>query len=178
MNRHKTVAVLLVLAAAATASDAAAQRRPEYQPMPHVCTFDECAMRIRAPTLQTPSMLVRGLENIPVVQLGLLEPAVAPFLQLSDSAVAQAEIYDLLSDRGSIITIGGTAIAIVAPLVFRGAMQKIGFTAAGIGLTIYGGTLSNRANDNLSRALWWYNRELALRAPPTGPPPDLLPDRQ
>lgn len=170
MNRLHAVAVagLLLLG---SASAAAAQQRPEYRPFPEVCTFDECSLRIQAPSLRTPRMLVRGTENVPVVPLGLLEPAIAPFVQLSDSAVAQAEIYDLLSDRGSIVTIAGTVVAFAAPIIFRGAMQKIGFTAVGIGLTVYGGTLTNRADDNLSRAIWWYNRELAARAPP-GQRPD------
>jgi hypothetical protein len=165
MNRIITALLTWTLAAAAAPAQAAAQR-PDYQPMPDTCTFDACAMRIQAPTLRTPRMLVRGIDDVPVVSLGLLEPAIAPFLQLSDSAVVQADIYDLLSDRGSFITIGGTVLSIAGPILFRGTMQKIGFTAVGIGLTVYGGVLTNRAGDNLSRALWWYNRELAARAPP------------
>jgi hypothetical protein len=166
MNRNRIVALCCVLAATIGATQAQAQRRPEFRPIPDSCTYDECALRVQAPALGTPKMIVRGTENVPVVPLGLLEPAIAPFLQLSDSAVVQAEVYDVLYDRGSFITIGGTVLAIAAPVIFRGAMQKIGFTAAGIGLTVYGGVLTNRAEDNLSRALWWYNRELAIRAPP------------
>jgi hypothetical protein len=125
------------------------------------CTYDTCALRVQAPTLTGPRMLVRGAQGTEVVRLGLLEPAIAPFVTLSDSAVAHAHLYDTLYDRGSILNIAGTVIAIASPILLRGAMQKIAFTGAGIGLTVYGGVLVNQANDALSRSLWWYNRELA-----------------
>jgi hypothetical protein len=125
------------------------------------CTWDECALRIKAPTLTTPAMLVRGMDAEEVVRLGLLEPAIAPFVQLSDSAVAHARVYDVLFDRGSIVSLSGTVIAVAAPILFRGTMQKIAWTGVGIGLSVYGGYLTNRANDELEQAIWWYNRELA-----------------
>lgn len=125
------------------------------------CTYDTCALRIQPPTLTTPLMLVRGAEGEEVIRLGLLEPEVAPFVALSDSAVAYARIYDVQYDRGYIINMAGTVIAIGAPILLQGTMQKLAFTGAGVGLSFYGGVLMNRANDALNRALWWYNRELA-----------------
>jgi hypothetical protein len=160
MNRFATRARLLAalltggLLPAALAPAAAAQDTPA------PCTYDTCALRIQAPTLTTPLLLVRGSEDVEVVRLGLLEPAIAPFVAISDSAAAHARVYDVLYDRGSILNITGTVLAIAAPVFMRGAMQKIAFTGVGIGLTVYGGVLTNRANDALARAIWWYNREL------------------
>jgi hypothetical protein len=134
---------------------AAAQERP--------CTWDTCSLRIQAPTLTTPTRLVRGIDNEEVVKLGLLEPAVAPWVALSDSAVAYARVYDVQFDRGSLISLAGTIIAIGAPIIMDGTMQKIAFTGVGIGFSVVGGIITNRANEALSKAVWWYNRELALQ---------------
>jgi hypothetical protein len=151
MRKFILAAILSVLALPAPA---AAQARVP-------CTWDACALRIQPPTLTTPLMLVRGAAGEEVIRLGLLEPEVAPWVALSDSAVAHARIYDVLYDRGSMLNIAGTVVAMAAPILMRGTMQKIAFTGAGIGLTIYGGVLVNQANDSLHRAVWWYNRELA-----------------
>lgn len=148
-----SLAALLLLAA-----PAAAQQPPA--PFPERCTYDACALRIQAPTLTSARKLVRGAESTEVVQLGLLQPAIAPFVQLSDSAVVHASSYDELSDRGAIISLAGTAITIIAPIVMRGTMQKIAFTGVGIGVSVIGGAISNRAEEALSRAMWHYNREL------------------
>lgn len=134
------------------------------QQAPANCSYDTCALRIRAPTMTTPRMLVRGQEGDEVVRLGLMEPAIAPFVQLSDSAAFHARTYDVLYDRGSLITIVGTVLAVGSPIVFGGTMQKIGFTMAGVGISIYGSIVTNQANEALSSAVWWYNRELP-RAP-------------
>jgi hypothetical protein len=155
-NPFRALPALLVAAAVALfAQPASAQQAAR------ACPWDECALRIKAPTLTTPAMLVRGMDAEEVVRLGLLEPAIAPFVQLSDSAVAHARVYDVLFDRGSIVSLSGTVIAIAAPILFRGTMQKIAWTGVGIGLSVYGGYLTNRANDELEQAIWWYNRELA-----------------
>jgi hypothetical protein len=143
--------VILLLLVTARAGPASAQT---------ACTWDSCALRVQPPTLTTPLMLVRGSQDQEVVRLGLLEPAIAPFVALSDSAVAHARIYDVLYDRGSLLNIAGTVVSIGAPILLRGAMQKIAFTGAGIGMTVYGNMLTNQANDSLNRAIWWYNREL------------------
>jgi hypothetical protein len=153
MHRHSLILVLGVILSLCPATRAAVHAQTP-------CTYDSCALRIQAPTLTTPLMLVRGHDSVEVVRLGLLEPAIAPFVTLSDSAVAHARVYDVLYDRGTVLNIAGTVVAIGAPLLLRGAMQKIAFTGAGIGLTVYGGVLVNQANDALNRAVWWYNREL------------------
>jgi hypothetical protein len=150
-TRRRLTFLAVILMAAGAAPLAAQQQR---------CTYDRCALRVQAPTLTTPAALVRGVQSEEIVRLGLLEPAIAPWVTLSDSAVAHARVYDLLYDRGSMINIAGTVVAIAAPVLLRGTMQKIAFTGVGVGMTVYGGMLVNQANDALHRAVWWYNREL------------------
>jgi hypothetical protein len=152
--RSAALTCAVLSAAALLPQHAAAQQA-------RACTWDECALRVKAPTLTTPAMLVRGVNDEEVVRLGMLEPAIAPFVQLSDSAVAHARVYDVLFDRGSMISIAGTVVAIAAPILLRSTMQKIAWTGVGIGLSVYGGYLTNRATDELNQAVWWYNRELA-----------------
>jgi hypothetical protein len=154
---HRRPRAVLALAALALLLPAAPLHAQAAQ---QPCTYDTCALRVQAPTLTTPQKLVRGADGVEVVKLGLLEPAVAPWLSVSDSAVAHARIYDVLYDRGSIVSMTGTVIAIGAPILLRGTMQKIAFTGVGVGLSMYGGTLVNQANDALAQAIWWYNREL------------------
>jgi hypothetical protein len=150
--RHFAMLCVAVLLAAIPGTARAQQARS--------CNWDECALRIKAPTLSTPATLVRGREAVEVVRLGLFEPAVAPFVTLSDSAVAHAQVYDVMFDRGSMISLAGTAIAIAAPILFRSTMKKIAWTGVGLGVSFYGGYVTNRANEALSEAIWWYNREL------------------
>lgn len=124
------------------------------------CSYDECALRIKPATFTKPEALVSGQRDSVLVQLGLFKPAVTSFMVRSDSAVVYSRIYDRLYDTAGVITIVGTALTIGAPIIFEGTLRKIGWTAIGIGVSIYGGVLTNRANNALSQAIWWHNREL------------------
>lgn len=148
--------ILLLLALLLWPRPASAQAQA-----PQACTWDSCALRIQAPSMTTPMRLVRGAQDEVVIQLGLMQPPVAPWVALSDSAVAYARIYDVQFDRGSLISLAGTVIAIGAPIIMEGTMQKIAFTGVGIGFSVIGGAITNRANEALSKAIWFYNRELA-----------------
>lgn len=124
------------------------------------CTWDECALRISPGTFTTPPALLRGRDDVRVIQLGLFQDAVTPHFARSDSARAYALVYDRLFDTGGVLSGAGTVIAVLAPIVLDGTMRQIAFTAVGIGLSVYGGVITGRANDALSTAVWWHNREL------------------
>ncbi|HSJ05406.1 MAG TPA: hypothetical protein VK936_01805 [Longimicrobiales bacterium] len=163
---HTRLCTLPALLAVMFAATSALTAVPTPAAAQEACTYDTCGLRIRAPSFSAPRAIVRGTDGTEVARLGLMEPAIAPLVQLSDSAVAHARVYDVLNDRGSIITIVGTVLSIGAPIIFRDTGQKIGFAVAGIGITVYGGMVSNQAQEALSRAIWWYNRELAGRPNP------------
>jgi hypothetical protein len=124
------------------------------------CSYDECALRVKAATLTAPEILVRGAQDAEVIRLGLFKPAVSSFMVRSDSAIVYAGVYDRLYDTGGVLNIIGTALTIAAPVLLDGFLRKALWTGAGIGLSVYGGVLTNRANDALARAIWFHNREL------------------
>lgn len=151
MMRPLHCATLLLFVTAAAADG---QQRAE------PCTYEECALRVKEATFTTPQMLVRGQHDVELVKLGLFKPAISSFMVRSDSAVAHGRVYDRLYDTGGVLNIAGGILTVASPIIFHGTLRKLAWTAAGIGLSLYGGVLTNRANDALSRAIWWHNREL------------------
>jgi hypothetical protein len=151
MNAAMRIAALLVLAAISPASA---------QQTITPCSYDECALRIRAATFTRPQMLVRGQHETELVRLGLFQPAVSSFMTRSDSAVVYASVYDRLYDTGGVINIFGTALTVGSPIIFDGWLRTLLFMAVGLGLSTYGGYLTNQADEALSHAIWWHNREL------------------
>jgi hypothetical protein len=124
------------------------------------CSYDECALRIKGATFTRPQLLVQGQRETELVRLGLFQPAVSSFMTRSDSAVVYASVYDRLYDTGGVINIVGTALTVGSPIIFEGWLRKLLFMALGLGLSTYGGYLTNQADEALSHAIWWHNREL------------------
>ncbi|MEX1183725.1 MAG: hypothetical protein WEF86_10865 [Gemmatimonadota bacterium] len=146
-----TAAALLVQPGTADARAQATQTR---------CGYDECALRISPGSFTTPPALLRGRDGARVTQLGLFQEAVTPHFARSDSARAYALEYDRLYDRGGVLSSAGTVIAVLAPIILDGTMRRIVFTAVGVGVSVYGGVVTKRADDALSTAVWWHNRDL------------------
>lgn len=130
---------------------------------PQGCTYATCALRVRAATFTRPPILVRGAAEEELSGIGSFGDAVAPWFQASDSAYAQAQRYDRLGPISGVLNIAGTAMLILGPILTDWS-ERPGSTAAiflsGLGLTLYGGELNNRAQDALSRAVWHYNATL------------------
>ena len=124
------------------------------------CPYDECALRIKSATFTAPPALVRGLQDEQLARLGLFQAPITQYMLRSDSAAVYARKYDDTYDTGGVLTIVGTVLSIASPIIFRGTVRKILWTTAGIGISVYGGIITNRANDHLARAIWWHNREL------------------
>ena len=144
-------AALLVLA---VATPAAAQQTIA------PCSYDDCALRVKGATFTRPQLLVQGQHETELVRLGLFQPAVSSFMTRSDSAVVYASVYDRLYDTGGVINLFGTALTVGSPIIFEGWLRKLLFMGLGIGLSTYGGYLTNQADEALSHAIWWHNREL------------------
>jgi len=125
------------------------------------CSYDACALRVKAATFTRPQLLVQGQNDTELVRLGLFQPAVSSFMTRSDSAVVYASVYDRLYDTGGVIGIAGTILTVGSPIIFEGWLRKLIFMGVGIGLSTWGGYLTNQADEALSHAIWWHNRELA-----------------
>lgn len=127
------------------------------------CTYDECALRIRAATFTQPPMLVRGMAGEVITPVTPFGAPIAPHFATSDSAYAQALRYDRISPTAGVLGMAGPAVLILGPMLTNWRERPIAsFTllAGGLGMTMYGTHLSNVAMDALNRAMWWYNRSV------------------
>lgn len=125
------------------------------------CTYDTCALRIRAASFLAPPTLVRGVAGTEVAPLTSFGEPLAPYFAGADSAYVQALRYDRISPTAGVLNIAGPAILIIGPMLTNWRERPIAsFTllAGGVGMTLYGTHLANTATDALNRAVWWYNR--------------------
>jgi hypothetical protein len=127
------------------------------------CTYDECALRIRAATFTQPPMLVRGMAGEEITPVTPFGAPIAPHFATSDSAYAQALRYDRISPTAGVLGMAGPAVLILGPMLTNWRERPIAsfaLLAGGLGMTMYGTHLSNVAMDALNRAVWWYNRSV------------------
>lgn len=153
-------AILAAMITLSTAGPALAQAQTGGQ---GACTYDECALRVRAATFTQPPWLVRGLSGEQIAPLTSFGDPVAPHFQHTDSAYTQALRYDRISPTAGVLTIAGPALLILGPFLTNWRERPIAsfsLFAGGLGMTLYGTHLANTATDALNRAIWWHNREL------------------
>jgi hypothetical protein len=155
--------VLPALVLLATAPAAQAQTR---------CAYAECALRVKSAGFTTPPAVVRGAQDSVLVTLQWFGPRVAPVFQQSDSAYYHALRYDSFSRRATILNIAGPLAFIVGSLFTNWSEKPVASSlmmGSALAITVYGGHMTNVSNDELSRAVWWYNRELVERGYPPAP---------
>lgn len=138
------------------------------------CSYAECALRLRAATFTTPAALVRGQYDSVVVALPGFRSRLAPHFPRPDSAYYHALRYDTYSRRAFIANIAGPLAFVLGSLFNDWSERPVSsalMMGTALGLTVYGGHLTNVASDELSRTVWWYNRELVETGrPPAGTP--------
>lgn len=137
---------------------------------PDACSYDACALRVRYRLLG--GQIVQGREENRVVSLGWLAPNAPLFGERSDTAAWYYASFRRKQHVGAALGFAGLA-ASVAALLVGDSNQDL---AAGLGiggsvLVIGGGIQLGRANERLSRAVWWYNRTLE----PSGAGPEAGP---
>jgi hypothetical protein len=131
------------------------------------CSYDACALR------QEGSHIVRGMAGERVGGIGFFGALrLEPIVSTSDSARANARIFDRDYRQGTAFMWTGAAISII-PFVFysqpssfsepdsRRDAALIASALSGLVLEIWGSRKVERARRALGRALWWYNRELS-----------------
>jgi len=160
-------ATLLVLAVALSAARPAAAQEPA------ACTYDACALRVED------NRIVRGARGAQVARWGLFQtPELTSLVQGSAQAEEHARIFDRTAPRAQWVSLAG-ALLLVAPRLNddrHTSDVELGAVISGAALTLYGATLQVRAQRALSRAVWWYNRDLPP-APPSaqGSAPSAVP---
>jgi hypothetical protein len=146
-------AVVFALALAAFAPAAQAQN----------CSYAECALRVRSAGFTSPAAIVQGQQDTALITLQWFGPRVAPVFQQSDSAYYHALRYDSYSRRATVLNIAGPLAFIIGSFFTDWGEKPVRSSlmmGTALGITIYGGHLTNVSNDELSRAVWWYNRAL------------------
>ena len=120
---------------------------------------------LRAESRRGDLQIVRGKEGIVVVRAGVFRtPQVANVVSGSDNAVAEAKIFEHNYQPGqSFLALGiatmGAAIG-VSRIDGVNTWIPTGLTVASVMLITYGGTKLESAYRALSKAIWWYNRDL------------------
>ena len=126
------------------------------------CTYDACALRIES-TFFGGQYLARGVAGARVAPIAPFSTSVTRALAGVDSAMVYAATYDAKFRWGTSMAIGGSAIGAVT-WVLKGddfSEGDIAFTITGWGIALVGGWLVTSGMRDLSRALWWYNRQFA-----------------
>ena len=126
-------------------------------------SYDENALRVesRRGDLQ----IVRGIQGTVVARAGLFHgPKVANLVSQSDSALAEARVFERDYGPGQYIAALGIATLGAAIGASRiadiNAVIPTGLTIVSVSLITIGGTKLENAYRALSKAVWWYNRDL------------------
>ena len=152
----KARALLLCAFLCTVAAPLAAQGNP--------CTYDTCALRMRGAGFFKPGYIVRGEAQQEIMMLAPFGTPTAPIFQASDSAFIAALEYDRLQPVASVLNLAGPALLVLGPFLTNWRERPIAsfaLMAGGFGMSVYGTYLTNAANDELSRAIWYYNRDVA-----------------
>ena len=125
--------------------------------------YDENALRVES--RQGNLQILRGINGTVVARAGIFHPPrLANLVTQSDSALAEAKIFERYYQPGQWMaalgiatlgaTIGASRITDINPVI-QVTLYATGFAALG-----YGGSRLHSAYGALSKAIWWYNRDL------------------
>ena len=158
MFRRILVALALLAPSAAYAQSSAARA-------PVGCTYETCALRIE-PRFWGPNRLLRGREGVEIGKLGGFGGGVDSLLAGPDSAAAYTRRYVTAARTTNTLSLlSAVAFVVVATRTdwFRDDASDgevaIGVTGAALALVSIPFRL--RAEQSLSRAVWFYNAALA-----------------
>ena len=125
--------------------------------------YDQNALRVESS--RGDLTIVRGLQGAVVAHSGVFHgPALASLVSRSDSALAEARVFERDYRPGQYIT--GLGIAIIGVAIGASRIPDINssipgvFTVVSVGLIVYGAGRLESAYRALSRSIWWYNRDL------------------
>ncbi len=126
-------------------------------------SYDDNALRVESQrgNLQ----IVRGIQGTVVARSGVFHgPRVADLVTRSDSALAEARAFERDFGPGQYAL--GLGIATFGAAIGAWRVPGInptiptGLTIVSVSLITYGGTKLESAYRALSKAIWWYNRDL------------------
>jgi hypothetical protein len=153
MPSHRTGVALVLGLLCLRAPESTAQT-------PQACTYHACALRLRQSFFKV--QLVQGTNQRPVGSLGWFPPALSLFAERSDTAARHYSSFRRRQTSGLLLSLTGV-VALTAGLAVYDGDNDLGLILGlGGGLLGIGGAIQSvRANEQLSQAVWWYNRTLA-----------------
>lgn len=125
--------------------------------------YDENALRVVSH--QGNMRILRGIDGTVVASSGVLHgPRLAHLVSQSENAVAEARIFERDYDPGQSLLGAGIALLGVAIGASRitdiNPVIQVGLYATAFASLGYGGRKLHSAYEALSKAIWWYNRDL------------------
>jgi hypothetical protein len=125
--------------------------------------YDQNALRVESH--QGNLRILRGVEGTIAARAGIFHPPkVANLVSQSDSALAEAKVFERDYEPGQWITalgiatlgaaIGASRIPDINPTI------QVGLYVTSFAALAYGGNKLHSAYEALSKAIWWYNRDL------------------
>ena len=132
-----------------------------------VCSYDECALRIETETgFFSGTRIVRGRGAVPVSGLSP-SSALDSLFQRSDSASQWYNQFEVAHEKarfrntvGNVLYLGGLVGYLLTGFDEDWALVGLGAAVASTGFRLSAVRPRKRASQALSRAIWWYNREL------------------
>lgn len=132
------------------------------------CVYDACALRL------WDSDILEGRSGERVAGFGFFRPPdLTDQFASSDSATWYLDVVEESYTRGRVVWFAGQLASAVGALLYFSpdkhtqrwgfALQTLGFSAGWLGQRRVG-----RAEEAMSRAVWWYNRDVARGSPATG----------
>ncbi len=157
MNRRVVLASLLLLlpsvASAQTARDS--------------CSWEDCALRVRARGWFSPAKVVRGIDGVTVARFDRAD-TLRTLFGVSDSARAHYDLFAASDRRADALSGIGGALLLASVIVGvtdddPDSPWAFGLSFAGLGLSLLAVRPRSRSSTELETAIWWYNR--SLRSP-------------
>ncbi len=164
-------ALVLALPLALAAGSAGAQvQGGSLRPAPlavEPCSYDRCALRVEDGWFAR--RVIRGTTGETAARLGWGGPSLASIVGRSDSALVHAEQYRRSQRTGTALSLLGSAATIVTYVALWDKTDAdsdrnglIAVNVGGVVTTYIGTTFLKKARRELDRAIWWYNRDVAV----------------
>ena len=125
-------------------------------------TYDASALRIEGHLGDV--RIVRGVSDSVVLTVGIVRPVdVARLVAASPNAVAQAKVFESNYRQGiwtGVVGVGVWAAVFAIDHIGPNVPVPVGVTFTTVALVTYGAMRVDTAKRALSKAVWWYNRDL------------------
>ena len=128
------------------------------------CTYDRCALRLHY-TSSGPR-LVQGQSAVSIARIGLYPPRIDLFAAANDSTRSHYEAFRQHHSRAATFGIVSLATLLGSVILHYSSDEDvaqgaaIGLVVTSFGFSLAAGSNRRRAGNELSQAIWFFNREL------------------